>query len=301
MFGGLCLGRTRCKVRSMKLGLVVALLLSIASGSGAELLDRPEFDFGVLRGQVQTAIGQGRTNEALAMVQREVKERPALFKLRALLGEVHEARREFPEAIKAYTFALDLDPGADLLLQRRGECHFCKGQLVEALADFDALLARNPKDAPEHWQRGIVLYDLGRYAEGRKQFESHQTVNGADCENALWHWLCVARESGTNAAIKAIYPYDESDVRPPMKQLHALYAGKGSVEAVIAASEKNERPNSQSLWDLYARLYLGLYYEAMGDSAKSIEWLKEAVEVAPAGGRMGDVARVHLRLRTQAK
>ncbi len=285
----------------MKLGVVVALLLSVASGSAAELLDRPEFEFGQVRGLVLTAVGQGRTNEALAMVQREIKERPSLFKLRALLGEVHEARREFPEAIKAYTFALDLDPGADMLLQRRGECHFCNGQLAEALADFDALLARNPKDAPEHWQRGIVLYDLGRYAEGRKQFESHQTVNGADCENALWHWLCVARESGTNAAIKAIYPYDEADIRPPMKQLHALFAGTGSVEAVIAASEKNERPEQLALWRLYARLYLGLYHEAMGEAEKSVEWLRKAVEVAPAGGRMGDVARVHLRLRTQEK
>jgi lipoprotein NlpI len=285
----------------MKLGVVAALSIAIASAHAAEPVDRPEFDFGVLRQQALSAMADGRTNEALSMVQREIKERPILFKLRALLGEVHEARHEFPEAIKAYTFAMDLDPGADALLQRRGECQFRSGHLAEALEDFDALLARNPKDAPWHWQRGIVLYDLGRYSEGRKQFESHQTVNGADCETALWHWLCVARESGTNAAIKAIYPYDEADVRPPMKELHDLFDGTGSVEAVIAAPGKSPRPELRALGELYARLYLGLYYEVMGDSSKSVSWLKKSVEVAQVGGYMGDVARVHLQLRTPSK
>ena len=297
-------------VPGMKSGVFLVLLFVGLSGFAAEL-DRPEFDFNVVRRQILKAAAEGRTNEALSAVRAEIKERPALFKLRALLGEVHEARREYADAAKAYGIALDLDPGADALFQRRGECLYRLGQLEEAVANFDVLLTLNPKDAPEHWQRGIALYQLGQFAEGRAQFESHRKVNGADCETALWHWLCVARVADTNAAIQAIIPYDEADIRPPMKQLHALYAGKGSVEDVLKAMdtppEKNEslseegRKQLQSLGRFYGRLYLGLYYEAMGDKAKSLEWLGKAVESADVAGYMGDVAQVHLRRRTENK
>lgn len=293
----------------MKLAVVVlALICSAVRGSSALPLDVPEFDFTVFRAQVMRAMDTGLTNEALDRVQRGVKERPTLFKMRALLGEVHEKRGESAQAIKAYDIALALDPDADALHQRRGECHFRLGQLEEALADFDALLARNPKDAPWHWQRGIVLYDLGRYAEGRKQFESHQTVNGADCETALWHWLCVARQSGTNAAVQALIPFDTADVRPPMKQLHALYAGQGSVDAVLTAVEQPPTAEQElsepvrlqlsRMARFYGYLYLGLHAEALGEKAKSLEWLRKAVEHSEGMERMADVARVHLRLRS---
>jgi hypothetical protein len=70
---------------------------------------------------------------------------------------------------------------------------------------------------------------------------------------------------------------------------------------VIAAPGKSPRPELRALGELYARLYLGLYYEVMGDSSKSVSWLKKSVEVAQVGGYMGDVARVHLQLRTPSK
>src|SRR5207244_800732 len=76
---------------------------------------------------------------------------------------------------------------------RRGMDQFQWGHIKESLADFDRAIALAPKQAPYLWQRGISLYYAGRYDDGRKQFELHQTVNGNDVENAAWRFLCMAR------------------------------------------------------------------------------------------------------------
>ena len=52
-------------------------------------------------------------------------------------------------------------------------------------------------------------------------------------ENAAWHFLCAARESGVTNARAAMLTVGP-DGRIPMKEVYALYRGKGSVEEVLA-------------------------------------------------------------------
>lgn len=47
----------------------------------------------------------------------------------------------------------------------------------------------------------------------------------------------------------------------------------------------------------YAELYCGLYYEALGETARAKELLVKAAAAFPAGDYMGDTARVHVKLR----
>ena len=47
----------------------------------------------------------------------------------------------------------------------------------------------------------------------------------------------------------------------------------------------------------YADFYVAMYYEALGEPQKSLEFIKNAVEKFPIGDYMMDVARVHLQLR----
>ena len=82
-----------------------------------------------------------------------------------------------------------------------------------------------PGQEPYHWQRGLVHYYAGKYKAGRKQFEVHQTVNTQDVENAVWHYLCVAKTDGVAEAEKHFIKIT-SDRRVPLKQIHALFAGK---------------------------------------------------------------------------
>ena len=204
--------------------------------------------------------------------------------------------RDYAKAVADYDAGLKLNTNAPIAYQRRGEAHFRLGHFKESIADFDRFIELVPAQAPQHWQRGIALYYAGRYEDGRKQFELHQTVNPRDVENAVWHFLCVARASGAEKARAALIPID-GDARVPMAQVHALFAGKAKPEDVLAAARAGEPPPDRLDNQLfYAHLYLGLYFEAMGDARLAREHVFKAATGFKADHYMGDVARVHAQV-----
>lgn len=183
--------------------------------------------------------------------------------------------------------------------QERGEQNFRKGNVAESIADFDDVLKTFPGREPYNWQRGISLYYADRYEDGQHQFESHQTVNPQDVENAVWHFLCVARvkELGLEEARKRFIKIT-GDRRVPMKEVHALFAGTGSEESVLEAAREAGEGRDNALF--YAHLYLGLYYEAIGEDDASLVHIRKAAGEYSQSHYMGDVAKVHLKLRAAA-
>ena len=98
------------------------------------------------------------------------------------------------------------------------------------------------------------------------------------------------------AARKVFIPI-EGDSRVPMREVHQLFAGKGSEAEVLAAAEVGSDDESKRRHRCYAHLYLGLYYEALGDNAKAKDHiLKSAIDYA-IPEYMGEVARVHMKVR----
>ena len=208
-----------------------------------------------------------------------------------------EESSKHAKVITRYDQILKLDPGQAETWQRRGEEHFKLGHIKESIADFDKFLELKPEQSPHHWQRGIALYYAGRFADGRKQFEQHQTVNPNDVENAVWHFLCVAREAGVEKARAALIPI-KGDGRVPMMEVHALFAGRTKPEDVLKAASADGLPTSRLNRQLfYANLYLGLYFEVTEDKTKSLEHIRKAAGQYRTNDYMGDVARVHLQLR----
>lgn len=170
-------------------------------------------------------------------------------------------------------------------LLRIGVDHFEAGQIEESVRDFDRLVELRPAVKPELWQRGIALYYAGRYDDCREQFELHRTVNEDDVENAAWHYLCTAKASSPVKAREALIPVDE-DYRSPMLKLHAFYAGRATQDEVIQEALSHSSR-------FFAYLYIGLYWEANGDSVKARSWLKKAAQASEGQDYMGTVARVH--------
>ena len=172
----------------------------------------------------------------------------------------------------------------------RAVADFEAGHFAESAAGFDRLAKLAPQEAPHLWQRGIALYYAGRYADCRAQFESHRTVNPDDVENAAWHFLCVARAESPASARAALLPVGP-DPRVPMREIYRMFRGELAPERVLAAA--GERPEAQ----FYARLYVGLYYEALGNKERALQHLSVAAEGRySSGGYMHMVARVHVRL-----
>ena len=172
--------------------------------------------------------------------------------------------------------------------QRQGEEAFRQGKFADSVAAFDKVIAAVPGQAPQHWQRGISLYYAGRFADCKAQFELHRTVNPEDFENAAWHMLCAARIDGFKEAQKKLIPIRE-DTRVPMRELHALWKGEGSVERVLSAAGNSRGGN------FYANLYLALFEETRGKRDAAKTYARRAAELAPQD-YMGDVARIHVRV-----
>ncbi len=126
-------------------------------------------------------------------------------------------------------------------------------------------------------------------------------MNSEDVENAVWHFLCAARAPGGNLeAAKAELIPIEGDSRIPMKEVHELFAGRGSIEAVLEAAKPDEDgllSDSERNHLCYAHLYLGLYFEALGEPEKSAEHIRLAAFEYPMDHYMGKTALVHAKLR----
>jgi len=171
----------------------------------------------------------------------------------------------------------------------RAVSDFERGRVVESAAGFDNLVKLVPDSAPQLWQRGIALYYAGRYKDCRAQFELHRTVNPNDVENAVWHFLCVARQESPDKAKSALLPVGP-DSRVPMRQVYDMFRGVRRPEEVLTAG------GAETSGQFYAQLYVGLYYEALGNKPKVLEHLTAAAaeRFAAVGGYMHTVAKVHL-------
>lgn len=172
---------------------------------------------------------------------------------------------------------------------------FFAARPAESARLFDAVAAAAPDREAELWQRGLALYYADRFAEGRRQFELHRTVNPNDVENVAWHFACVARESGADAARKAVLPVGE-DHRVPMKQVRDLCAGTATPEDVVAAAAASpERSRRNDL--CFAHLYVGLYHDALGDGEQAKRHMLLAAGPFSMDHYMGRVAHVHVAIR----
>lgn len=245
------------------------------------------------------AVKQKNYTEAIQLASKATAADPKDARPLLLRAHAYNELHDFARAVADYSAALKLNPGTALAYQRRGEAQFRLGHFKESIADFDQFIELMPEQAPQHWQRGIALYYDGRYEDARKQFESHRTVNPYDVENAAWHFLCVARASGVEKARAALIPV-ERDARVPMMQIHALFAGKAKPEDVLSAA-KADNPSPAQLDNrlFYAHLYLGLYYEALGNVKEAREYIFKAAADPKADHYMGDVARVHAQVLRQ--
>lgn len=172
---------------------------------------------------------------------------------------------------------------------------FEKGRVAESAAGFDRVAALDPASAPHLWQRGIALYYAGRYADCRAQFESHRTVNPADVENAAWHFLCVARADSPEKARAALLPVGP-DSRVPMREIYQMFRGELTPQQVVGAA------GGERGAQFYAQLYVGLYYEALGDQKRALDHITIAAQDRyEVGGYMHMVARVHAALSRTAR
>ncbi len=266
--------------------LYSALLVFAAIDSDAEKL-------AALSKEAQQALALQDGKKALALLDRALALDSKDARLHFLRGAAHDQLDQHKEAIGDYNSVLQLDPKNAEALDRRGSANFKAGRIKESVADFDAYLKLRPKEFEGHWRRGISLYYAGKFDEGRKQFEGYEKVDTNDVENAVWHFLCVARKDGVEQARKSILKIGR-DTRVPMMIVYDLFRGAAKTEDVLKACDEGNPDQKQKNTRLfYAHLYLGLYAEVNGDAKLALKHLTESANKPKPHAYMWDVARVH--------
>jgi lipoprotein NlpI len=245
------------------------------------------------------AFNKGQTKDGLALADKAIALDPKKAGAYVVRGQMHDSLGQHREAVKDFTRAVELDPKLADAYDRRGSAHFKLGEFKQSLADFDRFLALRPDEKAGHWRRGITCYYAKRYDEGRKQFEAYEEKDTNDVENAVWRYLCMVPLVGVDKARTAMLKIGQ-DKRVPMMEVYELFRGKLKPADVLKAVEAGN-PSAEQLnrRRFYGHLYLGLYYESLGDARQALRHLTTATEHR-IGHYMWDVARVHRDLLKKA-
>ncbi len=254
--------------------------------------------------RAQSEYLKGNVEESLKILAAVLEKEPDNFQARYSRARLLSSARQFDKAIQDYDQLIKVQPETSMLYHHRGEAYFRSGALMASYKDFNQFLKLTPQYAPQHWQRGLVCYYLEKYAEGVEQFEIHQAVNPSDVENAVWHFMCLARLESPAKARSRLIPIGD-DSRVPMMEIYDLFKGDGSVGKVLEAARAGKESMSEERWKnqmFYAYQYIGLYYEAYGLDQNARQAMKKAATEFAMDHYMGDVAKVHwdLMVKQQA-
>mmetsp|Transcript_5259 Transcript_5259/g.7717 ORF Transcript_5259/g.7717 Transcript_5259/m.7717 type:complete len:271 (-) Transcript_5259:1105-1917(-) len=184
---------------------------------------------------------------------------------------------------------------------------FRDGDPFKSVKQFDSAIESNPAIYPYLWQRGLSLYYSGNYKACEQQFKVDLRVNPHDMEEILWKSLCSKRTLPPNSIDQQLQSTNLisddngiflSDRRPVMNKIYSVYKGTTLPETFLSEIGKDAKDDEY----FYSRLYMGLYYEAIGDVVKSLHCMEDAVK-SPYGTASNDymvsLAKLHLKLRKE--
>ncbi len=205
------------------------------------------------------------------------------------------AASKYDEAAKKALEAAELAKDIGEVQQSAAQVLYLAGKAEESLPLFDRANALMADRAADNWQRGIALGTCGKWAEGAKQFKMHHDVNPNDVENSAWYYLCVAKSESMEAAQKSIIP-SGGDARQPMMAILQMLKGEIKPEEVLAVAEKTAAGPARKEAMFYGELYVGLYYDSIGNAAEAEKHLRASLNYGQKH-YMSDTSRVYLQHR----
>jgi tetratricopeptide (TPR) repeat protein len=193
-------------------------------------------------------------------------------------------RNAYREALEIFDDVASEHPEYPDVHHRAGLCKAMLGDLDGALASFDRALELAPSYAEAHFNRAIVLNDLGRHAEAEVSFKRAQTLDtrdGSRFPSEVGNQIAIGHAALGDLYLLADSPRDAVEqfrtalnVRPRFLDVRERLA-----EALLAAGELEsaraelERVLSAEPGYLDARLRLGVVLERLGDRVGAIrEW-----------------------------
>lgn len=160
----------RAAVKDVELALQIGSLQSAAQLTMARLQMLP-------RGDREAA--RHALDEAIRLASEEVETKVEALRLRAGLQD------DLEDGIKDLSEALELAPGVVELLRSRGEAYLRRNKAEQALADFDAAIARARNDMALEFDRATALEALKRYREARDSYTRLAEMTPGEASSSL--------------------------------------------------------------------------------------------------------------------
>lgn len=120
-------------------------------------------------------------------------------------GNAHLQKKEFDEAIAAYTKAIELDSTDHVFFSNRSAAYLSKGDATNALADGEKCVEISPSWPKGYSRKGAALHALKRYPEAVSAYEAGLKVAPTD----------AGLTSGLSEVKKAMEPPKSSGIVSP--------------------------------------------------------------------------------------
>ncbi|MBA4010524.1 MAG: hypothetical protein C0481_01535 [Phenylobacterium sp.] len=188
----------------------------------------PEILARALQGQGITLSLQGRSDEAIATLQRAVEADPGAWRAWNALGREYDNRTQWTQAEAAYAQAMSASGGDALVLNNRGYSRLLQHRRDEAVADFVAALGKRPSLTEARTNLRLALAMRGDY--------DRALAGGAPGDQAA-----LLNNAGFAAGMRGDYAKAEALLGQAL-ELKSEYYGRASenlkvVRALAAQSE----------------------------------------------------------------
>lgn len=246
-----------------------------------------------LGGLATLELQEGRTKEAIALVEGRFGESPDNPDLVFLAGETYARAKDWARAEGAYKRVVELAPDRLDVFERLGRIYFVQNRLDEARKEFETMAARQPGAAGPGTMVGIIHQLQGRTPEARAAYERLLQAN-PNSPVAANNLAMILVESGENVDValghaqtaKRLLPTDP-DIADTLGQ---VYLKKGLADQAMRSFEEctTRAPGRADCW-----LNLADARAQAGKKAEALAALDRAVKTDPSLAGSPKVGQIH--------
>lgn len=246
----------------------------------------------------QTLMFMGRLDEARAAMEKARALEPQNGLIQRYLGEISQKEGKLKESAQHYERALQLAPPGSPVIQLmeiklglvRGAQYLSEGKQTEARAEYEKVLAANPKDTEARVNLARIYHDLGDLARAEDMLKSLLEDDPTDLTTELRLGTLYLESGNLNEASQRLNDVlAKGGDSPVAKQAEEVMAGlRQALEKSSVAGLKNDdrialyrakveaNPDDRKAWQ-----DLGLLYGQLGRRDEAVEAFETVVRLKP--------------------
>ena len=262
-----------------------------------ELVDEGQGGPGAQVAIVRAHLQQGRVEEAVSYVERELQENPQDRSLRFVSAALDELRGNVEAAEETYRDLVAEAPEAVLAWRALFLLQMKQDRQEDAAQTLESALAENPQSLDLLWAKASLLQQQNEVEEAIKVYERMYEINSASplVANNLASLLTTARSDAESLeqAYSIARRLRSAEV-PAFQDTYGWIAyRRGEYEEALAHLE----PASEGLPnDPLAQYHLGMAYAALDRPEEAVAQFRKAIEVAGEGSALPQIEDARARI-----